>query len=379
MDSKNSARESRVSLPQKFSFTIPESWNSSNTLVLRWVNNQPDPVIREEPLPPSQFRPPTRTSEVADAVKNGDEGDGHVNKERRLSVTSVRTAVYTRRNSLVATSHGLANRVSAMYHRVFSPSSMSTSSSSFTPKSSTISGVSLKDGDRPSMRFVVVGDSGCGKSTLLMRYYRNTFVPGLEKTKFDSFIKTTKVDDREIDLELWDTSGNLQLNQLQLLSYLVFDAVFLCFSLDNIKGFVDAQNKWVDDIHKNCPGALIILLGLKKDTCSGPGMRVPSIHPHLFSSIRTAQDPEDPDTKIMQSVKYVECSAKTGVNVDLAFEEGVRMVLAEREEQIALARIKEEAEAEDGPEEAEDSAQKVEPVDDKDNSAKGLAKLFCFK
>lgn len=40
-------------------------------------------------------------------------------------------------------------------------------------------------------------------------------------------------------------------------------------------------------------------------------------------------------------MQYIECSAKTGENVDLAFEEAVRMVLAERAEEEQLARIRE--------------------------------------
>lgn len=44
----------------------------------------------------------------------------------------------------------------------------------------------------------------------------------------------------------------------------------------------------------------------------------------------------------MRAVKYIECSAKTGENVDRVFEEGVRLVLAERaaEEELEQTRKK---------------------------------------
>lgn len=43
---------------------------------------------------------------------------------------------------------------------------------------------------------------------------------------------------------------------------------------------------------------------------------------------------------IVRGIKYMECSAKTGENVNRVFEEAVRMVVYEREEQEALARIR---------------------------------------
>lgn len=42
----------------------------------------------------------------------------------------------------------------------------------------------------------------------------------------------------------------------------------------------------------------------------------------------------------MRAIKYMECSAKTGENVNHVFEEGVRLVLNERAEEEELARLR---------------------------------------
>lgn len=115
------------------------------------------------------------------------------------------------------------------------------------------------------MRFIFVGDSGCGKSSMLLsvhcyhnhhmpncvdaptnecrRFYRDTFTPTSTPTQYELFNKIVRSGGQDVDLELWDTSGKIELNQLSLLSYLTWDAVFLCFSVNSDKNFRNAQTK----------------------------------------------------------------------------------------------------------------------------------------
>ena len=55
--------------------------------------------------------------------------------------------------------------------------------------------------------------------------------------------KSVVVNKREVDVEIWDTSGSIKLHQLQRLSYMRWSAVFLCFDLTDQKSFDHAQNK----------------------------------------------------------------------------------------------------------------------------------------
>ncbi|OTB18753.1 hypothetical protein K445DRAFT_29611, partial [Daldinia sp. EC12] len=184
------------------------------------------------------------------------------------------------------------------------------------------------------MRFVFIGDTGCGKSNLLLSL--NKFSLGKwpadarqmhVKTQYELFNKVATVDDQEVDLELWDTSGDFSLHQLQLLSYLAWDAVFLCFSMDDIARFKTVQRMWMEEICKFCGDIPFILLGLKKDKFTGSNMRAP-FHPDLDAPVSSTQDSSG--AIIVRGIKYMQCSAKTGENVNRVFEEAVRMVFYER-------------------------------------------------
>ncbi|KAH9909576.1 P-loop containing nucleoside triphosphate hydrolase protein [Xylariomycetidae sp. FL2044] len=205
------------------------------------------------------------------------------------------------------------------------------------------------------MRFVFVGDQECGKSSLLLRYYRDTFTLAYTETKYELFSKTAVVDGREIDLELWDTSGDINLHQLQLLSYLAWDAIFLCFSVNSGKKFSSAKTKWLSEIKMYCRDAPIILLGLKKDCRVGTGLWAP-----LFSGLETRIGATEGNMTAngMGATKYLECSAKTGEGVDRVFEEGVRVVFDERA--------------------ADEEAERMRRAYKKKSEKSGLGHLVCF-
>lgn len=59
-----------------------------------------------------------------------------------------------------------------------------------------------------TLKYLVVGDSGVGKTSILMRYCEDVFHTDLLSTVGVDFkIKRTKVDGREVCLNIWDTAG----------------------------------------------------------------------------------------------------------------------------------------------------------------------------
>ncbi|KAI0124299.1 ras family-domain-containing protein [Xylariales sp. AK1849] len=187
------------------------------------------------------------------------------------------------------------------------------------------------------MRFAFVGDSYCGKTAMLLRFYRDAFTHTVAPTQYELFNKTINVDGKDVELELWDTSGRIELHQLSLLSYLAWDAIFLCFSVNSDKKFTNAQTKWINEIRTHCHGAPIFLIGLKKDTRVGSGLWAP-----LFPSWETRIGASEGSMAAngIGAVKYMECSAKTGDGVYRIFEEGVRTIQAIRSGEEAVAREK---------------------------------------
>ncbi|KAH7032979.1 P-loop containing nucleoside triphosphate hydrolase protein, partial [Microdochium trichocladiopsis] len=140
-------------------------------------------------------------------------------------------------------------------------------------------------------------------------------------TQYELFTKTTLVDSQDVELELWDTSGDIQLHQLRLLSYLAWDAVFLCFSVNSQKQFDRTQTQWLREIRMNCRDAPVILVGCKKDLRAGSGVWQPlrltkSDHPVHTQACLAAHT--------TGAVRYMECSALTGEGVAEILDEGVR-------------------------------------------------------
>ena len=54
---------------------------------------------------------------------------------------------------------------------------------------------------------VVVGDHDCNKLELLIRYTQGEYPEVYVPTVFGNFIKDIKIDDRMIELALWDING----------------------------------------------------------------------------------------------------------------------------------------------------------------------------
>lgn len=76
----------------------------------------------------------------------------------------------------------------------------------------------------PTYKVVVVGKYGVGKTSLLWRYLHGDFhSAGTRVTIVDVQKKRVTCDDKEVELELWDTAGVLQCASV----HLHIDAVFI--------------------------------------------------------------------------------------------------------------------------------------------------------
>ncbi|KAJ3308257.1 hypothetical protein HDV04_001503 [Boothiomyces sp. JEL0838] len=118
---------------------------------------------------------------------------------------------------------------------------------------------------------VILGDGAIGKTTLLSYYSTGKFNDNYVPTVFETITVKTEIGGDLLEIALWDTAGQDDYSRLRPLSYADTDAFLLCFSIDRIDSF------------KNISSKAKILEG---------GM------------IKT----------------YVECSSKTGTNIERAIE-----------------------------------------------------------
>ncbi|MCJ1260138.1 Rho GTPase, partial [Lignoscripta atroalba] len=85
-----------------------------------------------------------------------------------------------------------------------------------------------------------------------------------EPTVFENYVHDIFIDNVHIELSLWDTAGQEEFDRLRSLSYDNTHAIMLCFSLDSRVSFTNVTG-WMREIMDHCPGAKLVLIGLKSD------------------------------------------------------------------------------------------------------------------
>ncbi|ELP91567.1 Rho GTPase, putative [Entamoeba invadens IP1] len=121
--------------------------------------------------------------------------------------------------------------------------------------------------DNSEIKIVVIGDTNVGKTCLLVTYTTNSFPDTYVPTVFDNYTAPIAVDGKTFQINLWDTSGNDDLDQTRPLSYVSTDCFMICFSVDDSDSFARIKTKWVPEVVDNCgvEKPNIVLVGLKSD------------------------------------------------------------------------------------------------------------------
>ncbi|KAG7216267.1 hypothetical protein INR49_021804 [Caranx melampygus] len=179
---------------------------------------------------------------------------------------------------------------------------------------------------------ILVGDSGVGKTSLLVQFDQGKFIPGSFsatvgigftvcpsiKICFCSFQnKVVNVDDVKVKLQAkvpsiafspvslsdWDTAGQERFRSVTHAYYRDAHALLLLYDITSKSSF-DNIRAWLTEIHEYAQSDVVImLLGNKAD----------------MSGERAIRRDEGERLAREYSVPFMETSAKTGVNVELAF------------------------------------------------------------
>ncbi|PAV72169.1 hypothetical protein WR25_00019 [Diploscapter pachys] len=155
-------------------------------------------------------------------------------------------------------------------------------------------------------KVVLVGNAGVGKTCLVRKFTQGIFPPGQSATiGVDFMIKTVKVDDDKIKLQIWDTAGQERFRSITQSYYRSAHAIVLVYDVSSQPSF-DCLPEWLAEIESYANRRVLkILVGNKVD--KGDDREVPERVGRDFSEVNNFD-------------YFLETSALNSTNVDQLFE-----------------------------------------------------------
>ncbi len=161
------------------------------------------------------------------------------------------------------------------------------------------------------LKIIVGGAKDVGKTTLIKRYVSGKFaVDTLSTIGVDFMTKNVKIDGRDIHLSLWDFAGEQKFRVLFPSYCSGASGALLLYDITNRESFNDLE-QWFDLVNSNSGKIVKLLIGSKIDLADQ--RQVPREEAETFQN-------QNADI-------YMECSSKTGENVDKIFTTLARSIL----------------------------------------------------
>ncbi|CAG9862322.1 unnamed protein product [Phyllotreta striolata] len=152
---------------------------------------------------------------------------------------------------------------------------------------------------------ILLGDSGVGKTSLLVKFDTGKFHSGsFSATVGIGFTtKVVTVDNTKVKLQIWDTAGQERFRSVTHAYYRDAHALLLLYDVTNKTSF-DNIRAWLGEIREYAQDDVVIMLLGNKADCG------------LDRAVRR----EDGERLAREyNVAFMETSAKSGQNVELAF------------------------------------------------------------
>ncbi|XP_075797732.1 ras-related protein Rab-26 isoform X2 [Microtus pennsylvanicus] len=156
-----------------------------------------------------------------------------------------------------------------------------------------------------AFKVMLVGDSGVGKTCLLVRFKDGAFLAGtfISTVGIDFRNKVLDVDGMKVKLQIWDTAGQERFRSVTHAYYRDAHALLLLYDITNKDSFDNIQ-AWLTEIQEYAQrDVVLMLLGNKVDS----------------TQERVVKREDGEKLAKEYGLPFMETSAKTGLNVDLAF------------------------------------------------------------
>lgn len=162
-------------------------------------------------------------------------------------------------------------------------------------------------------KLLLVGDSGVGKSSLLLRFTSDTFDDLSPTIGVDFKLKLMTLSGKKLKLTIWDTAGQERFRTLTSSYYRGAQGIILVYDVTRRDTFTNLSDIWLKevDLHSTNQDCIKMLVGNKVDK----------------DAERVVSKQEGIAFARQYGCLFLECSAKTRVNVEHCFEELVLKIL----------------------------------------------------
>ncbi|KAK6259127.1 Small GTPase - like 10 [Theobroma cacao] len=162
-------------------------------------------------------------------------------------------------------------------------------------------------------KLLMIGDSGVGKSSLLLSFTSDSFEELSPTIGVDFKVKYVNAGGKKLKLAIWDTAGQERFRTLTSSYYRGAQGVILVYDVTRRDTFTNLSEVWTKEIelYSTNQDCIKMLVGNKVDK----------------ESERVVTKKEGINFAREYGCLFIECSAKTRINVQQCFEELVLKIL----------------------------------------------------
>ncbi|GBM25864.1 Ras-related protein Rab11A [Araneus ventricosus] len=154
-----------------------------------------------------------------------------------------------------------------------------------------------------SIKIVTLGDSNVGKSALLLRFVKKTFYENNPMTLVDILQTQMNIENKTVDLFLWDTGGQERFKSLVSNYFRLADGALLVYDVTKTRTFTELPG-WLSLLRAVNDKAVVVIVGNKTDQVDLKDVSITAVK----------------EFAAWHKLDFVETSAKTGENVEQLFQ-----------------------------------------------------------
>jgi len=171
------------------------------------------------------------------------------------------------------------------------------------------------------LKCVLLGDGAVGKTSMVISYSTNGYPTEYIPTAYDNYTVKVRVNDDFYKLEICDTAGQDDFDDMRRFAYDDCDVIMACFSVVHPTSLHNIADKWLEEIGSRLRGIPVVLVGTQSDLRDDLDVLVD------LATYNQRPISEEEAMKIVRRnsnvVDYVECSSLTQHNLKKAFDSAI--------------------------------------------------------